>query len=252
MFGILFRTIVVVMLITATTAQASVAPDSIGIDSAALKKEYQFNYKKLIVPAGLIAAGAAGIRVFTGFKCSLASDFTNLRKNNYWHGDDYIQYVPAVAYLALGNCGVKSRNNLRDRVMAGATAYLCMAVIVNTTKFFVNERRPESGAMNSFPSGHSATVFLGAELMRIEYGNAIGVAGYAVAAGVGFLRMYNGRHWYNDVLAGAGIGILCARLGYWLLPFEKRLFRLRTGNTAVLPFYSPHDKNIGIAVAAAF
>lgn len=136
--------------------------------------------------------------------------------------------------------------------MAGAIAYLCMAVIVNTTKFLVDERRPESGAMNSFPSGHSATVFLGAELMRIEYGNAIGVAGYAVAAGVGFLRMYNGLHWYNDILAGAGIGILCARIGYWLLPFEKRLFGFSKGNAAVLPYYSAIDRNIGIAVAAAF
>lgn len=81
MSGILFRAVVVVMLMTSMAAHSSVTPDSISIDSADLTKEYQFNYRKLLAPAGLIAAGAAGICAFTGFKHSLASDFANLRKN---------------------------------------------------------------------------------------------------------------------------------------------------------------------------
>ena len=55
-----------------------------------------------------------------------------------------------------------------------------------------------------------------------EYGEeypAIAVAGYTVATGIGFLRMYNNRHWASDVLAGAGIGILSASLMYWLAPY---------------------------------
>ena len=66
---------------------------------------------------------------------------------------------------------------------------------------------------------------MGAELMREEYGNAWGAGAYVIAGGVAFLRMYNDRHWLNDVIAGAGVGILAARIGYWLLPLERKLFR---------------------------
>ena len=52
------------------------------------------------------------------------------------------------------------------------------------------------------------------------------MAAYAVAITVGALRIYNDRHWITDVLGGVGIGILSARIGYWLLPFERKLFKL--------------------------
>ena len=48
---------------------------------------------------------------------------------------------------------------------------------------------------------------------------AIAIAGYTVATGVGIMRMYNNRHWASDVLAGAGVGILSASLMYWLAPY---------------------------------
>ena len=30
--------------------------------------------------------------------------------------------------------------------------------------------------------------------------------------------MYNNRHWLNDILAGAGIGILSTKFSYWIYP----------------------------------
>lgn len=216
---------------------------------------YSFNASKLIAPVALTAAGAIGISAFKGFRHGLRDDIQRCR-GNYWHGDDYIQYVPVASYLALGLCGVPSRTNFRDRVIVAATASLCMAAVVNVTKTFVNEKRPNSDAVNSFPSGHSATAFMGAELVRIGYGNAIGAAAYVVAAGVGALRLYNDRHWYNDVLAGAGIGILSARIAYWILPFEKRLFRLdrcrRSESASIMPYYSPATRAAGVSMAVLF
>ncbi|MCX6225677.1 MAG: phosphatase PAP2 family protein [Bacteroidia bacterium] len=50
------------------------------------------------------------------------------------------------------------------------------------------------------------------------------MAGYTVAAGTGFMRMYNNRHWLTDVAAGAGIGILSTKLAYWVFPKIKKLF----------------------------
>ena len=100
-------------------------------------------------------------------------------------------------------------------------SYATMCIIVNTMKYTLNEKRPDSNARNSFPSGHTATAFMGAEILNKEYKDVspwIGYAGYFVAAATGYLRIYNDRHYINDVIAGACIGITSAKLliGYIL------------------------------------
>ena len=77
----------------------------------------------------------------------------------------------------------------------------------------------------------------------------IGVAGYAVAAGTGFLRMYNNKHWLNDVIAGAGVGILSTRLSYWLYPKLKNTF-LNKGksSTAIMPTYQNGAFGVGMVM----
>ncbi|MBQ7664284.1 MAG: phosphatase PAP2 family protein, partial [Bacteroidaceae bacterium] len=73
-----------------------------------------------------------------------------------------------------------------------------------------------------------------------------------IATGTALLRMANNKHWVNDVLAGAGIGILSAKVGMWLLPWERRLLgwdKNKKGNLAVVPFYEPTTKGFGGALA---
>jgi hypothetical protein len=55
-------------------------------------------------------------------------------------------------------------------------------------------------------------------------------------------------------LAGAGTGILAARIGFWLLPLERKLFRWDKAPAAVslIPTYSPDTHTAGIALAATF
>jgi len=103
--------------------------------------------------------------------------------------------------------------------------------------------------------------------MRIEYGMGYGSAAYAVATSVAFLRVYNKKHWVGDVMAGAGVGILCAHAGYWMLPVWKRLFRIsdkeqrhvQTLNAprqapviVAAPFYQQDDHAAGLACAVIF
>jgi membrane-associated phospholipid phosphatase len=135
--------------------------------------------------------------------------------------DDYSQYVPALSVYGLNLCGIKGVHDFKDRTMILAMSWLTMSVVAGTMKHTIREMRPDGTTHNSFPSGHTATAFMGAEFLYQEYKNVspwIGVAGYAVAAGTGFFRMYNNRHWLNDILAGAGIGILSTKLSYWLYP----------------------------------
>lgn len=194
-------------------------------DSLLGEKSERCNYSQWVVPAGLVLGGSLlGVERWHAVDDAVNDWMLEISAGNYWQGDDYLQYVPVVTQFGLDFAGVEARHSFKERTLLTATAYASMGVMVLGLKNIVSEKRPDSPAHNSFPSGHTATAFMGAELMRMEYGWGWGLAGYSVATCVAFLRMYNGRHWLNDVIAGAGFGILSARLALMLLPFEKRLF----------------------------
>lgn len=175
-----------------------------------------FRPRQFVFPAVAIALGGAGVG-------NHLVD-TSCERDALTTVDDAFQYVPLGAYAALGFVpGVQHRHNIGERVLAGATAFVVMAGLCEGAKHLVGEPRPDGSDDRSFPSGHTAKAFCGAELCRLEYGNAYGAAAYAFAAATGVLRVVNNHHWCNDVLAGAGIGFLSAHVGYWLLPYEQRL-----------------------------
>lgn len=66
---------------------------------------------------------------------------------------------------------------------------------------------------HSFPSGHTATIFLAAAMFA-SYANGALVRGLVIASAiaVGLSRIVVGVHWPVDVLAGAAGGWLCAML----------------------------------------
>lgn len=248
------KTLFLTLFLFATTIlRAQIVEDSISY----VDKTTKFNPGQLILPASLIVTGSWGIcnGWIQSVNHSIHDKMTDLRKDNFFHADDYIQYLPVVSYVALGSLGVKSKHSLKERLAVTATSYLALGIMVNTVKWTVNVRRPDSSARNSFPSGHTATVFMGAELIRKEYGTGYGVGAYSIAFGVAFLRLYNDRHWFNDVVAGAGVGILSARIGYWMLPLNRKLFRLNNKNSLVittLPYYDPRYQAMGGALAVCF
>ena len=144
-----------------------------------------------------------------------------------FHIDDYLQFAPATAVFGLDIAGVKAKNNLRDRIFVMTTSHLIMGTTVSAMKAKINKLRPNGTGLESFPSGHTATVFTGAHVLFREYKDTspwIGVAGYTTATVTGVLRMVNNRHWFSDVITGAGIGILSAELGYVMLPVFQKLF----------------------------
>lgn len=191
---------------------------------------YKFKWQQTILPVSLIGAGAVALA--PGFVKNGSRNVTNRVIDIRGNGrrlefDDYVQYLPVAGSLMLGCAGVKARHPFRERAFIVATSYATLAVLTNVPKICVDEKRPQFAAHNSFPSGHTATAFMGAELVRIEYGGWYGVGAYTIAAGVGFMRMYNGRHWFHDVVAGAGIGILSARVGEWSCRLWQRILQKR-------------------------
>ena len=185
----------------------------------------KFKWTQLIAPAALITVGSLGVS--TDFGIGIRETVRDVMEENRGPYrlpvDDMIQFVPLAMDLGLGLAGVKARHNFRDRAMVTFTAYATMAVLVNTLKYTVREPRPGGEVHNAFPSGHTAVAFTAAEIVRVEYGPWWGLAAYSVGCATAFLRVYNDRHWITDTVAGAGIGILSARVGYWMLPLEQRL-----------------------------
>jgi membrane-associated phospholipid phosphatase len=157
--------------------------------------------------------------------------------------DDYIQYAPLAAQLGMGLAGVKGSSVNRWQVLTtDLIASAMMASIVNGMKYSFDRKRPtdpETGlpANNkpSFPSGHTATAFMGATLLAHEYGHRsiwAPIAGYTFATTTGILRVLNNRHYVSDVLVGAAIGIVTAELAYWAtdaLWKDRKIFKARKG-----------------------
>jgi len=210
--------------------------------------EHKFKAKQLIVPGSLITIGAVGI----AFNDKLGG----WGEGNHTKVDNYIQYAPVAANVFLGCLGVKHKHNFVDRILISATAYAVEAALVNSLKYTVGETRPNGEDRKSFPSGHTATVFTGAELVRKEYGWGYGSVAYAIAVATGVLRVTNHKHWCNDVVAGAGIGVLSANVAYWLYPLEKKLFfpkkakNQSTTSMMMVPTFDVQYNTVGVAFTA--
>ena len=134
--------------------------------------------------------------------------------------DDYTQYFGPAMVVGLKLGGYEGRSDWPRLLASAAMSYGLMAALVNGIKYTAKEMRPDGSQANSWPSGHTATSFVGATLLHKEYGLTrspwFSVAGYGVATATGVMRVLNNRHWVSDVMSGAGIGILSTELGYAL------------------------------------
>jgi hypothetical protein len=81
-----------------------------------------------------------------------------------------------------------------------------MEVATYALKYSINAQRPNGGS-HSFPSGHTASAFMGAEFIRLHFGMSWGIPAYGAAAWVGYSRVESRKHYWRDVAAGALIGI---------------------------------------------
>lgn len=222
-------------------------------DSINTPQHPYYNYKRDLTYAGIpLFLSSFIIKDHkTGFRSARFS-FQNGFKSEI---DNYTQFSPYAVLVGCKLAGYKGRSNWGRLAVSTAFSNIAMATIVNSMKYSVKEMRPDNSTRNSFPSGHTATVFTAATILHKEYGLTrspwFSIGGYAVATTTGVMRVLNNRHWISDVMAGAGIGILSTELGYFaadLIFKNKGILRYELDNLANPDHPSFFDIQMGVGV----
>ncbi|HKO79682.1 MAG TPA: phosphatase PAP2 family protein [Chitinophagaceae bacterium] len=218
----------------------------------ARKTKKSFPIKQLVAPTLMVMYGiggleSKGIQTING---KLKKEIYTERLPKKCNIDNYLIFAPAATVYGLNALGIKGKHNFRDRSMIYLMSNLFMSGIVFSVKNISHELRPDASDYYSFPSGHTAASFVGAEFLRQEYKDVspwYGVAGYAMATTTAYLRMQNNKHWLSDVVAGAGIGIASTKLAYWLYPkLQRKLFKDKPMKTIAMPSFQNGTIGIGL------
>jgi len=225
-------------------------------DSVVSDNTHRLKLKTLVVP--IVLTGTSAFYVHNGWLTKQRENIQDKLSAKGKHKvkiDNYMQYSPMLAVYGLNLLGIDGKHKFWDRTGILAFSYATMGIIVNGMKYAFKEKRPDNNARNSFPSGHTATAFMGAEFLYQEYKDIspwIGYSGYLIAATTGYLRIYNNRHYLNDVVAGACIGIISTKFAYWLYPkvFTKSKCHHSNFHTISTPFYA--DGKVGVNVCMSF
>ena len=120
---------------------------------------------------------------------------------------DVLQYA-----LPLTTLGVTMLHEDWDGTWRFAGAFAVQGLTVLALKSAVYETRPSGQGHESFPSGHAAATFCSAEFLRARYGWTYGAPAYVLATFTAYSRVESDHHYWRDVGAGAGIGILSSML----------------------------------------
>ena len=123
------------------------------------------------------------------------------------------QMVPNALYMGyqwkFGQIDKRSR-----RLMLMFKASLFSGLTTFFAKRLINERRPNKGDRNSFPSGHTTTAFAFGTVVALEHPEYAWMA-YTFSALVGLSRINDNAHYLHDVTMGATIGMAYAYAFYY-------------------------------------
>ena len=238
---------------TDSSSVRSLQPDSLkSLAAQAQSTRKPFPIKQLVAPTLMVMYGLAGLesKGIQTINGKLKKEIYTERLPKKCNIDNYLIFAPAATVYGLNALGIKGKHNFRDRSMIYLMSNLFMSGIVFSVKNISHELRPDGSDYYSFPSGHTAASFVGAEFLRQEYKDVspwYGVAGYAMATTTAYLRMQNNKHWLSDVVAGAGIGIASTKLAYWLYPkLQRKLFKDKPMKTIAMPSFQNGTIGIGL------
>ena len=135
--------------------------------------------------------------------------------------DNHLKWIPYAVVFVLDLFRIKTRSAWKKQVIITGFTEGIRYFTVDSLKKLTKERRPAPyTGHHSFPSGHTSSSFAGAEFMHRELKKSLPVlscTGYLAATVTAVIRIKKNRHWPVDVVAGAAIGILSAKLVYLIV-----------------------------------
>ena len=163
--------------------------------------------------------------------------------------DDYIQYAPAVILYTADLFKVPARNSVWNQTKYFIISEAITSGVVQALKYSFKIQRPNNGAFNSYPSGHTSQAFVQSQVLYNEFketNKAIAYSGFLFSIPTGALRIINNRHWVPDVLLGAGIAMLVTNLVYYFEPLKNwNPFQQKKRKTEMGFFPTLNDNYIG-------
>ena len=120
---------------------------------------------------------------------------------------------------------VTNKNSLRKAALLSFESWIASGVLVVGIKVVVGRARPRTGesqhsfylfstrtAHNSFPSGHSASVWAVATTVADQSETkVIDILAYSLATVASLSRVHNNDHWASDVFIGSALGYFVAK-----------------------------------------
>ncbi len=208
--------------------------------------------KQFILPVSLASYGLAAVYIkpIRRLDKAITEGIYRHHKTFDTDVDDYLRYAPVAMLYGFKLAGVRSKHGVADQ-----TALLLLSAAINTAgtgilKRVVGRERPNGFDNKSYPSGHASFVFMAAEMINREYGETsviYPIIAYSIAMATGISRVYNKAHWFSDVVAGAGYGILATRLSYLAYPhIRKLLMHGKSSNLVLVPNIQGNYKGISM------
>jgi len=212
----------------------------------------------IIVPAAFITYGALsfGVTPIRHVDYYFRNQIAKNAPDFHTKAESFFLFTPVVLVYGLNMAGDEGKNGFVDRSALLGLSSAFMGLSTFPLKHITHRLRPDGSDHLSFPSGHTAAAFTFAEFMAQEYSDKspwYGVVGYTFATATGVFRMYNRAHWFSDVVAGAGFGILSTKAAYWVYPYIRSAFTHtdKAGkSTFIMPTYQ--DGVPGLAFAKSF
>ncbi|RAU84418.1 phosphatase PAP2 family protein [Pontibacter arcticus] len=209
--------------------------------------------KRAVIPSAFLIT--AGIYTMQGNGIISSFDLRDARNSNFAEfstkADDYLLFIPLAYMYGLNLFSSQNRHETsRQTVLLIASGALASA-FVWPTKVLTDIDRP-NGEDHAFPSGHTAYAFTIATIVDKEFRHKspwISVGSYTIASATGAMRILNNKHWFSDVLAGAGVGILSVNTAYWV---HAKLTKGKGLNTTYFtPTLLPNGR-MGMAMGVTF
>lgn len=223
-------------------------------------KKLHSNPLSLIPPAAAIAYGGVSfwLKPVRQIDFDVQGEVHKTSPNFNTKAESYFLIGPIVMTYGLNLIGVAGKNTFVDRsaLLALSAAYAGVSSL--TVKHFSHRLRPNKSDYFSFPSGHTTIAFMGAEFLAQEYSEkspVYTVIGYTFAVTTGVFRMYNRDHWFSDVVAGAGFGIISTKLAYLTYPYIRNWLthRDKNGNKKSMMLMPTYQDGVpGLAFAKTF